>query len=71
MSLQNFIILNDLNMEDAFGELFVLIMGGLLLIYFLFCFISSERPENGLLLSVRYYFQRWQPLVVLMSYIES
>lgn len=27
MSLQNFIILNDLNLEDTFGELFVLIMG--------------------------------------------
>lgn len=34
MSLQNFIILNELNMEDTFGELFVLITGGLLLIYF-------------------------------------
>ena len=45
MSLQNFIILNDLNMEDAFGELFVLIMGGLLLIYFfiLLYFIRKAR----------------------------
>ena len=45
MSLQNFIILNDLNMEDTFGELFVLIMGGLLLIYFfiLLYFIRKAR----------------------------
>lgn len=40
MSLQNFIILNELNMEDTFGELFVLITGGLVVDLFFYSALS-------------------------------
>lgn len=55
-SLQNFIILNDLNMEDAFGELFVLIMGGLLLIYFFYSALFHQKGQK-----MAYYY--WSDII--------